>query len=124
MMISRSRPRRAYPRRFPKAKRSSGRADPPPVPETAGPLPALIGVDFSSAPSRRKPVVLALGRLQAGVLQLQDLQTFDTLPARSRLNSPTIALIDNDRADISFVCQIIHGQPVIQCQLLQLLLLH
>jgi len=44
-------------------------------------MATLIGVDFSSAPSRRKPVVLALGRLQAGVLQLQDLQTFDTLPA-------------------------------------------
>ena len=44
-------------------------------------MATLIGVDFSSAPSRRKPVVLALGRLHAGVLQLQDLQTFDTLPA-------------------------------------------
>ena len=41
----------------------------------------LVGVDFSSAPSRRKPVVLASGRRVGAAVQLQGLQTFDTLAA-------------------------------------------
>ena len=41
--------------------------------------PALIGVDFSSSPSRRKPIVLASGRLQAAALRLEGWQRFDTL---------------------------------------------
>lgn len=41
----------------------------------------LVGCDFSSAPSRRKPIVLALGQVHAGRVQLQALQTFDTLAA-------------------------------------------
>ncbi len=41
----------------------------------------VIGCDFSSAPSRRKPIVLALGQARAGRVQLQALQTFDTLAA-------------------------------------------
>lgn len=45
----------------------------------------LIGVDFSSAPSKRKPVLLAQGRLQAAgrsaVLRLDGLQRFETLAA-------------------------------------------
>ena len=45
--------------------------------------PQLIGVDFSSAPSRRKPIVVALGHLlgTAGPLRLHSLQRFDSLPA-------------------------------------------
>ncbi|MEJ6002029.1 DUF429 domain-containing protein [Paucibacter soli] len=39
----------------------------------------LIGVDFSSAPSPRKPVVLARGRRQGQVLLLQGLLSFETL---------------------------------------------
>jgi hypothetical protein len=39
----------------------------------------LIGVDFSSRPTRRKPIVVAHGRLQGQALQLQRLETFDTL---------------------------------------------
>ncbi len=39
----------------------------------------LWGVDFSSAPSKRKPVVLARGVLRGAVLQLQGLQTLPTL---------------------------------------------
>ena len=42
---------------------------------------ALIGVDFSSAPSRRKPIVMASGSLVGSVLRLHGLQGFDTLPA-------------------------------------------
>ena len=41
----------------------------------------LIGCDFSSSPSRRKPIVLSQGTLASGRVQLQALQTFDTLEA-------------------------------------------
>ena len=43
--------------------------------------PALIGVDFSSAPSRRKPIVMASGNLAGAVLRLQGLQRFESLAA-------------------------------------------
>ena len=39
----------------------------------------LIGCDFSSSPSRRKPIVLALGTMVQGRVLLQGLQTFETL---------------------------------------------
>lgn len=40
----------------------------------------LIGVDFSSSPSKRKPIVVAQGQSVAnGLLQLQNLQSFDSL---------------------------------------------
>jgi hypothetical protein len=42
---------------------------------------SLIGCDFSSSPSKRKPIVLALGQARQGRVQLQALQTFDTLAA-------------------------------------------
>lgn len=41
----------------------------------------LIGVDFTSRPSRRKPVLLAEGRLQGRAVRLDALQRFDTLDA-------------------------------------------
>ena len=41
----------------------------------------LFGCDFSSSPSKRKPIVLALGQARQGRVQLQALQTFDTLSA-------------------------------------------
>jgi hypothetical protein len=43
--------------------------------------PLLIGCDFSSSPSKRKPVVLALGHAKAGRVHLQSLERFDTLSA-------------------------------------------
>jgi len=43
------------------------------------PVPELWGCDFSSAPSRRKPVLLACGRLRSGLVLLERLETFDTL---------------------------------------------
>lgn len=43
--------------------------------------PLLIGVDFSSRPTRRKPVTLAMGALRGSVLQLGAPQRFDTLEA-------------------------------------------
>ncbi len=44
-------------------------------------VPMLIGVDFSSRPTRRKPITLAQGLLRGAVLQLQGALHFDTLPA-------------------------------------------
>jgi len=41
----------------------------------------IIGCDFSSSPSRRKPIVLALGNVRQGRVQLEALQTFETLQA-------------------------------------------
>ena len=44
---------------------------------TASPL--LVGCDFSSSPTPRKPIVVALGHAKAGRVQLQSLLRFDTL---------------------------------------------
>ena len=41
----------------------------------------IIGCDFSSSPSRRKPIVLAQGQVHQGSVRLEALQTFETLPA-------------------------------------------
>lgn len=46
--------------------------------------PALIGVDFSSAPSRAKPIVLAQGTRIGAVLRLDGVQRFATLPDFAR----------------------------------------
>lgn len=43
--------------------------------------PLLVGCDFSSSPSKRKPIVLALGRAQGARVQLQGLLCLDNLPA-------------------------------------------
>ncbi len=43
--------------------------------------PLLIGCDFSSRPTRRKPIVLALGRWQDGRVRLQGLQRLESLEA-------------------------------------------
>ena len=40
---------------------------------------ALLGCDFSSSPSKRKPIVVAVGHAKAGRVQLQHLCRFDTL---------------------------------------------
>lgn len=41
--------------------------------------PMLLGCDFSSRPSRRKPIVLALGHMAAGRVQLRELVRMHTL---------------------------------------------
>ena len=49
----------------------------------------LLGCDFTSAPSRRKPVTLAVGRLDRGRVFLDGLEAFDTLDAwQARLSAP------------------------------------
>lgn len=49
----------------------------PTVPAAAAPW--LFGCDFSSSPSRRKPIVVALGRLAGPRVQLLELRRFDSL---------------------------------------------
>ncbi|MBK9444404.1 MAG: DUF429 domain-containing protein [Comamonadaceae bacterium] len=52
--------------------------------------PALVGCDFSSAPSRRKPIVLALGALSSECVQLSSLAYFASLAEFSQwLAAPT-----------------------------------
>ena len=41
--------------------------------------PILVGCDFSSSPTQRKPIVVAVGHAKAGRVQLQSLLRFDTL---------------------------------------------
>src|SRR5690606_7625052 len=49
----------------------------------------LLGCDFTSAPSRRKPITLAVGRHDRGRVVLDAVQTFDTLDAwGERLRAP------------------------------------
>lgn len=43
------------------------------------PAPLLLGVDFTCAPSRRKPITVAQGRLSRGVLRVDGLQTLTSL---------------------------------------------
>jgi hypothetical protein len=43
--------------------------------------PRLLGCDFSSSPTRRKPIVLAIGSLQNGRVQLSKLEHLDSLDA-------------------------------------------
>lgn len=52
-------------------------------------MTTLLGCDFSSAPSRRKPVTLAVGRAHGGRVLLERIETFDTLGAwGERLRQP------------------------------------
>ncbi len=54
---------------------------PLPIPSPPSPAsgPVLLGCDFSSSPSRRKPIVVALGRERAGRVALTALERFETL---------------------------------------------
>lgn len=48
---------------------------------------ALLGCDFTSAPSQRKPITLAIGRVDRGRVFLDALETFETLAGwRARLS--------------------------------------
>lgn len=46
--------------------------------------PLLLGVDFSSSPGRRKPIVMALGERSGARVRLLALETFETLDALGR----------------------------------------
>lgn len=41
----------------------------------------LLGCDFTSSPTRRKPIVLARGRLASTRVVLESVERFDTLAA-------------------------------------------
>ncbi|WP_022981305.1 DUF429 domain-containing protein [Ideonella sp. B508-1] len=71
----------------------------PPLPCALAALP-LLGVDFSSAPSRQKPVVLAGGRRSGAVVKLDSIERFSTLPAlaRAAVRAPPLA----GRLDLPF----------------------
>ena len=43
------------------------------------PLHPVLGCDFSSSPSRRKPIVLALGHFEGGCVRLQSLERLESL---------------------------------------------
>lgn len=47
-------------------------------------MAVLIGVDFTSRPTRRKPVVLAMGERDGSRVVLRHLHQFDTLPGLAR----------------------------------------
>ncbi len=52
-------------------------------------MTTLLGCDFSSAPSRRKPITLAVGRTDRGRVLLERIETFETLDAwAARLGEP------------------------------------
>ena len=52
-------------------------------------MTALLGCDFTSAPSRRKPIVLAVGHNDRGRVLLDGLEMFETLPGwQDRLAQP------------------------------------
>ena len=48
-------------------------------------VPLLLGCDFSSSPSRRKPIVVAWGHISGGRLQVTHLQRLETLTAFSQM---------------------------------------
>lgn len=61
------------------------------APEAPGPSPpaGLLGVDFSCAPSARKPIVAAWGRRHGAVVRLEALEPVTTLAGFEALLSPT-----------------------------------
>jgi hypothetical protein len=54
------------------------------MPENS-PAPLLLGVDFTCAPSRRKPITVAQGGLSRGVLRVHGLQTLTSLAGFEQL---------------------------------------
>src|SRR5438093_13441352 len=61
------------------------------------PIDAIAGVDFTSRPTHRKPIVVALGQASRGVARLDRLEShasFDGFAAWLRTPGPWIAAID------------------------------
>ena len=55
------------------------------MPVPAAPAVALLGVDFTCAPSGRKPITVAHGRLDRGVLRFESLESLSSLLAFEQL---------------------------------------
>ena len=71
----------------------------PPTPPTLSPAPAfaLAGIDFTSRPTRRKPITVALGEQAGGVVRLSRVELheqFDGLRAWLRTPGPWLAAFD------------------------------
>ena len=47
--------------------------------DISSPTPRLLGVDFTSAPSRKKPITVAHGRLQGSVVRLEGMEELPTV---------------------------------------------
>jgi len=60
-----------------------GAGHPAPAPLNALKRAELVGCDFSSSPSRRKPIVIARGSQQGGRVQLSGLERLESLDAFS-----------------------------------------
>lgn len=59
--------------------------------------PALMGIDFTSAPTRKKPITVAHGRLAGAVLRLDRVDALPTMPefdALLRASGPWLAAFD------------------------------
>ncbi len=52
-----------------------------PASTPSGPAQLLLGIDFTCAPGRRKPITVARGHLEQGLLRLQGLDALDSLGA-------------------------------------------
>jgi len=67
------------------------------MPALPGALPALAGIDFTSAPSRRKPIVVALGRREGDAVVLERFEShaaFDTFAGWLRTPGPWLGVFD------------------------------
>lgn len=67
------------------------------VPALPGAFPALAGIDFTSAPSRRKPIVAALGRREGDTVVLERFEShtaFDTFASWLRTPGPWLGVFD------------------------------
>jgi len=63
----------------------------------SGAFPALAGIDFTSAPSRRKPIVVALGRREGDAVVLERFEshtTFETFARWLRAPGPWLGVFD------------------------------
>ncbi len=67
------------------------------VPAAPEAYPALAGIDFTSAPSRRKPIVVALGRREGDAVVLERFEShtaFDTFAIWLRTPGPWLGVFD------------------------------
>ena len=67
------------------------------MPSSLPDFPLLAGIDFTSRPTRRKPITVALGRCQHGVVRLARIEAhadFDGLAAWLRTPGPWLGVFD------------------------------
>ena len=67
------------------------------IPALTPGFPALAGIDFTSRPTRRKPITVALGHLQRGVLRLERIEAhngFDSFARWLHTPGPWLGVFD------------------------------